>query len=91
MKKEYNNKSTSAKIKTVKKCSKKILLILTNELAPFSPGFKTLNTQLVSEYMARIKNTGTKKVAIIFLIAMNRFIDTCCDGFNIGSAYCFLL
>ncbi len=85
MKNEYNNNSTSAKIKTVKKCSKKILLILTNDLTPFPPGFITPKIQLVSEYMARIKNIGTKKVAIIFLIAINRLIDICCDGFNLGS------
>ena len=68
-----------------------MLLILTNELTPPSPGLKTLNIQLVSEYIARIRNIGIRQVAIIFLMAIKRFIEASCVEFNAGSGNCFLL
>ncbi|MFN3918620.1 MAG: hypothetical protein ACK4K0_12895 [Flavobacteriales bacterium] len=48
-KKENNNKKTSAKIKTVKNCSKKMLLMLAKELVWYSLGCKPLINQLVKE------------------------------------------
>ena len=49
IKKENNKISTSAKIKTVKKSSKKILLILLKESTPTVPGLKILTIQVVRE------------------------------------------
>ena len=49
IKKENNKISTSAKINTVKKSSKKILLMLLKESTPAAPGLKLLTSQVVSE------------------------------------------
>ena len=49
IKKENNKISTSAKIKTVKKSSKKILLMLLKESTSAVPGLKLLTSQVVSE------------------------------------------
>ena len=91
IKKENNKISTSAKIKTVKKSSKKILLILLKESNPTVPGLKLLTSQVVSEYIAKTRNMGTKKVAISFLTLINLPIDACSDGINLGSVKVFLL
>ena len=91
MKKENNKISTSAKINTVKKSSKKILLILLKESTAAVPGLKLLTSQVVSEYIAKIRNMGTKKVAISFLTLINLTIDACSDGINLGSGKVFLL
>ena len=91
IKKENNKISTSAKINTVKKSSKKILLILLKESTAAVPGLKLLTSQVVSEYIAKIRNMGTKKVAISFLTLINLTIDACSDGINLGSGNVFLL
>jgi hypothetical protein len=73
-KNENNNKITSAMIKILKNCSKKILLIFLNEIAFCSWGCMMPLHQLKKEYMAIIKSNGTNAVAIHFLALMNFLI-----------------
>ena len=66
-KNENNNNMTSAIIRILKNCSKKILFISLNEMWLVSIGWIIPIPQSKNEYIAVTSNIGTKAVAILFL------------------------